>query len=298
MATPPRRRGFPVFGLLLIAVGGLLLLQTLGIVPWSVWADLWRLWPAALIASGIGIIFGKRAPWLAGALIALLLAGAVAFAAFGNNGLKQDAVERTTLSEPLGGAKSLNVTLDFGAGNIALGSLATGSSNIIEGVFDGNPQGVGETVARRGDMVEVTLQRKSPRFFFGGVSEEWDVRLSRNVAIELTLNAGASEINADLADLNVTDLAVKAGASDVSVTLPGKAERTFARLEVGAAELDVRVPAGVAARIRADAGVASVDVDQARFPKRGDVYESPDFDTADRRVEVEIRGGVADITVQ
>src|ERR671937_25958 len=46
-AAPPRRRGTVVWPLLLIAVGSLLLLQNLGLLPWSLWGQIWRLWPAA-----------------------------------------------------------------------------------------------------------------------------------------------------------------------------------------------------------------------------------------------------------
>ncbi|MBI4202315.1 MAG: hypothetical protein HY532_04270 [Chloroflexi bacterium] len=58
------------------------------------------------------------------------------------------------------------------------------------------------------------------------------------------------------------------------------------------------MPEGVAARIRTDTGLSSVDVDTERFPKVGDYYQSPNYGSAARRMEVEIKGGVSDITVR
>ncbi len=299
MAESPRRRGVPVFGLFLIAAGVLLLLQTLGVVPWAIWQGLWRLWPVLLIMGGVAILFGGRARWLAAAVIVLLLGGAIALAAYGSNGFRDDTEGVQGFSELLLDAKFLDATLDFGAGDIRLDALPADSVRLMEATLRGSGEKAKPSVSRTADRAFLRLERKSPRwFFFGGVKEEWDVSLSRTVAINLTINAGASNIAANLSELNVTALRLSAGASNVSLVLPGQAERAFARLDVGAAHVQVRVPEGVAARIRSETGVSSVDVNTARFPKVGGYYQSPDYDTAAKRVDVEIRGGVADITVR
>ena len=51
-----RRRGIPVFAIFLVTIGVVLLLQTTEVFPWDLWLDLWRFWPAILIASGINMI--------------------------------------------------------------------------------------------------------------------------------------------------------------------------------------------------------------------------------------------------
>ena len=53
-----RRLGIPVFALLLVLVGGVLLLQNLGVIPWELWLELWRLWPVLIIAFGLNLIVG------------------------------------------------------------------------------------------------------------------------------------------------------------------------------------------------------------------------------------------------
>jgi hypothetical protein len=52
-ATPPRRRGSVVWPLLLIAIGSILLLQNLGLLPGNLWGQIWRLWPLALVLIGL-----------------------------------------------------------------------------------------------------------------------------------------------------------------------------------------------------------------------------------------------------
>lgn len=49
------------FGLILIAGGVLLLLNTLNLLPWKVWDNVWRFWPLLLVLWGLQIIFGENA---------------------------------------------------------------------------------------------------------------------------------------------------------------------------------------------------------------------------------------------
>jgi len=55
-----RYRGSLVFPILLIAVGVVLLLNTLGLLPGNFWDGVWRLWPVLLIAIGLDGILRKR----------------------------------------------------------------------------------------------------------------------------------------------------------------------------------------------------------------------------------------------
>ena len=47
-----------IFGLLMVLAGIIFLFNTLGILPWSVWGIVGRLWPVILILIGVDIIFG------------------------------------------------------------------------------------------------------------------------------------------------------------------------------------------------------------------------------------------------
>ncbi|MDD4362649.1 MAG: DUF5668 domain-containing protein [Atribacterota bacterium] len=52
-------------GLAIALVGIILLLNNLNILNWSVWYNIFRLWPLLLISLGISLIFRKRLSWLA-----------------------------------------------------------------------------------------------------------------------------------------------------------------------------------------------------------------------------------------
>ena len=60
--------------LVLIGIGVLFLLGNLGLPAWRFWETLLYLWPVLLIAAGLELLVGRRAPW-AGWLIALIAVG-------------------------------------------------------------------------------------------------------------------------------------------------------------------------------------------------------------------------------
>lgn len=58
-------------GLAIILVGVILLLNNLSILEWSVWYNIFKLWPLLLVSLGISLIFRKRLSWLAPLVIVL-----------------------------------------------------------------------------------------------------------------------------------------------------------------------------------------------------------------------------------
>ncbi|MBI4770579.1 MAG: hypothetical protein HY784_09285 [Chloroflexi bacterium] len=176
---------------------------------------------------------------------------------------------------------------------------------LYSGVFGG---GLDKQVTRSGDRLEATLRPRSDDWaawrgawpWNWGLRSgfAWDVALNPAIPLAVTLETGASENELDLSGLRLTEITLKTGASATRLTLPASAGHTHARIESGAASVDVRVPEGVAARIHGVMGLGVLAVDQARFPKRDGGYESPDFIGAANRVELEVQGGVGSVSVK
>jgi hypothetical protein len=60
----------------------------------------------------------------------------------------------------------------------------------------------------------------------------------------------------------------------------------------------MQVPTGVAARIQIRSGVSGVSVDERRFPRVGAGNQSPDFDTAANKVEIDAQMGAGSIDIR
>jgi hypothetical protein len=124
-----------------------------------------------------------------------------------------------------------------------------------------------------------------------------NVRLTPNVPLDLKVSSGVTDATLNLQDLRVPSLTVETGASQTRLTLPAHGE-TMARIEGGAAGIDVTIPQNVAARIVVGDGPNAVTVDQTRFPRQGNEYRSAGFDTATDRVTLRIDVGASRLVVQ
>jgi hypothetical protein len=198
------------------------------------------------------------------------------------------------LAVPLDGARDAEVRIAFGAGRLSVGPAGPG--NLVDGSFEG---GVVATPAGPG---RVRLSNPHPAMWSWGWSHppfEWRAGLTAEVPLRLELETGASDNELDLSGLRVTDLRLRTGAAQTRVILPATG---IARVdaESGAAQVSFRVPGGVAARITSRMAIGTTDVDTARFPRMpdGSGWASPDFEANPNRVEIAVRGGVGQVTIE
>lgn len=261
------RRDNLFLGSLLILLGGLFYLKAAGILPGEV---LTWFWPLFLVALGIWVVAGVF--------------------------VERRALEgEETFSIPLGDARQASLKLAHGAGQVEI-SAGAPSGQLLVGPL---ARGMSHSSRLVGDKLEASIEA-GPTFvpFIGPRSGVWRFRLNGELPLTLHIEAGATQLNLDLSDLRLTYAQIKTGASSTRLTLPARAGSTLVDIEAGAASMDIRVPEGVAARIRSKEGVLALNVDTKRFPPLGQgVYQSADYDQAANRVEVSLEAGLGSVRV-
>jgi hypothetical protein len=126
-----------------------------------------------------------------------------------------------------------------------------------------------------------------------------NLNLNPNVPItSLSLKSGATDARLDLSALHVSDLDMSVGAASTWIRLPQAAGSTTVRIAGGASTITLEIPQEVAAQIRHRGGLSTVNVDQSRFPSVGDgMYRSPNYETAQNKVDVNLETGITTIQV-
>jgi hypothetical protein len=260
------RRGSIFWGIILVLAGGLFLLNNLGFLKVDVWN---LLWPFFLIALGIAFLWGT---------------------------IFRTSSRGEHVTIPLEGAGRARLKVRHGAGRLSIQS-GTQAGDLAEGYFGG---GLDYRTRRSGDDLDVEMS-VPPQFFpfaWGpGFNLDWNFQLTQDIPINLNVEGGANDANIDLSNLQVEDLTLKSGASSTQITMPANAGMTHTRIETGAASVKVRVPDGVAARIRAQGGLASIQIDTARFPQQGELYKSIDYEAAANRIDFDIQLGVGSVQI-
>ncbi len=257
-----------LWGWALILGGVVLLLENFGV--WAALGLSFRhvFWPLLLITVGLWLLLFRR---------------------------EGGAVEPQQLVIPSDGARRAHVTIEHGGGQLRVGDRAA-EGMLLSGTFG---DGVTPTIEHQGDEARITLAPRTsiPVVWpWGGAGRQWDVALTTAMPLTLRVQAGGSEVRLNLANLQVTRLRVGAGASDVEVVLPAHTS-VDATFEGGVASLVIRVPPEVAARIRLKGALYNAEIDEQRFPRQGDVYQSPDYGTATHRAEIALEVGMGSVRV-
>ena len=217
------------------------------------------------------------------------------------------AVRYSTLSlirEALPKRSRLRQHLPFALFLLAVASL-TGIAEPGKLVSGNFASGLDARVSKTGNKLNVVLQPQHhsfPDVFFpgnwiGGKGLSWEFGLSNELPLDLVFEVGAVDAHLDLTDLLVKNISLQTGASSTNLKLPAAAGTTYLKVEAGAASIDIQVPESVAARVETSAGLASINVDQTRFPKQGGVYQSVDYEKAENKVDIRIETGVSSIQI-
>jgi hypothetical protein len=259
------------WGLLVILLGVMLLLNTLGILTINAWQIFW---PLALIILGSWFLIGPLF-------------------------FKRGTVESQNLSLPLGQASSLKVKVNHGAGRLHIGSAPAGSQDAVSGTFVG---GVEYDSSLDSGELNVKLKTPTDMFWnmapFGGFQGfTWDVSINRHIPLKLKIDSGANESNLDLTDLNINELEIDTGASSTQLILPVPSGLMRIKIHSGAASVRIKVPDGAAAHFEIKQGMAGIHVDTARFLNTGNIYETTGYPSAANRIEAIIETGVGAIEI-
>lgn len=299
-ANQPPRWPSVVGPAILIIVGLTFLAQNLGLFEYNIWALLWRLWPVWLIAVGLDLVLGRRTAWgswLVLGLIVTIIGGALWFGS--SFGTLVVGTEPVSISQPVGDARQADVRIDSSVAKLFIS--AGNQDTLVEGtVVPLKNERLEKSAYSVGGTLVFTLKSKSQTVFgFSNVNIKaptWDLRLSDQIPLNLLIDAGVGESRLDLSRIQLRGLEVDAGVGDTEITLPANGKFRV-DIDAGVGEVTLRIPKELAARIHVDQGVGQVRV-RGDFAQSGKTYLSPDFGRSENQVEIEIDGGVGEITVE
>ena len=301
-------------GLLLAALGVLLLLTTTGVVSFGIWLELADYWPLLVILIGVELILVQRPFLVRAGVIVLTLAGAIVAASFSLPEYDPNEPLRTTYVEPLRDAETLYLDMAFIGGNVELISDTPGAgtlARLLAADFKSRPARVVREqsdgnirfyVMSSGPFLRHSsadgFTRHETRVSFPVGLADWSLIVSPNVEVEIEISSVATDLDLDLRNLNVRRLSVEAGMSDLRVQLPDDAGQTHVDIAAGAANVELVVPRGVAARIDVAAPLKSAWINPVRFIEADDEFWSPGYLEARNRVSIDIEGLSVDVIVR
>jgi len=215
---------------------------------------------------------------------ALLLAGCASRARVG-------ALQSESQSVELGDAESVRVEINYGAGNL---EVTGGAQKLLEADFNYNVDQLKPEVEYSNSKLVVWQPEAEGLPDFRGISgfqNEWDLRFSDEVPMDLSVDIGAGTSNLRLAGLSLTGLDINLGAGISTVDLSGDwAENLDVSIDAGAAELTVRLPSDIGVRVVVDRGPTVIQA--PGLTQNGNVYTNAAYGVSDVTLQLDLSTGI------
>jgi predicted membrane protein len=148
------------------------------------------------------------------------------------------------------------------------------------------------STAGRGDLIVEQPNTNVKRL--GNIRYEWDVRLHRDVPVDLRVKMGAGEAELDVGGLSLKGIDIDMGVGQLNLDLRGAPQRNYdVRIRGGVGEATVLLPRDVGVSAEAEGGIGEIEV--RGLHREGKRYVNDAYERAKVRVHLDIHGGIGSI---
>lgn len=290
---------FKLAPFLLIVLGAIFLLNNFGILPWSIWTNLWKFWPVLIILIGVEFLIGQSISLKTTAILLVLIfliPIIIAVNPITKNPLATDTLK---ISEELGTLTKAKIIIDLPATtlNIKGDPVAT---KLIKGSISfskaANKPKVSIEESFGQEIVRITQESTPGLLFLTSLKNNTDLTLSGQIPLEIQINTEASIQKINLTDLRVDSLEINSKASDMNIKF-GSTYSGTAKIKASASNLTITIPKEIEARIKIDSKVKNLSI-ASRFKSKNGVYQSKGFDKAFTRLDIQIESIAGSITIK
>lgn len=193
-----------------------------------------------------------------------------------------------------GSVQELHLDLDMRAGDVKVG---TGTHKLAQAYFTYTVPEWKPDIRydAQGTRANIGIrQHGEHRANIGNTKNEWDLRLSQDVPLYVTVNCGAGEAQLDLGSFPLRDVNVQMGVGKLDMDLRGEPKQDYnVHIHGGVGEATVRLPSSAGVYAEASGGIGSIETPNLRSV--GGHWVNDAYDRAKVRIHVTVEGGVGSI---
>lgn len=277
-----------LIGIVLIFLGAFWMLDNMGLIHWSIWSVLSQLWPLILIVVGVNIIFSKvkyiRLITWGIFFILFIVFGLYQQLQYGNEAFlngKQDFI-----LEKRAETKQGELNLQLGGGNLDL----NGTDDKLLKAYIPNP-GVQNKVKFENENENVVIdfeQRKEMIKIGTRKTYNYKFHLNKDIVWDLKGQVGAVNGTFDLSELYINKIDLDVGAANMKIIMGDRAIASELDINGGATNIDFIVPENVGVRVNMEGVLKDTNLDNLGWNKIDNYYLSPNYEKADRRIDIDI----------
>ncbi len=303
-------------GVLIVIVGAILLMNTTGYLPWSVWQAAVEYWPVIIIGLGIQVAFSKwRIPGVALAIIAILVLAILHPFPKSLGFPNRLFFQRAPMSKPLEYSKQLEVPLDSEVSALKISLVAPALDMEAKGDHtlgqDSEYAILGELSWDRYEPLVEVLPANNGSDMHASVKspvsegkdagkQNWNMRFHPSLPIEMTVTGGAIDLNLDLASFFVEHLTVSAGVANVELNFGLTGQESTVVISGGVANIGLVVPesAGLKVTVSGAPLATRVKTNELDLIKQGKSWVSRGYSSASTKINVTVSCGAGSIKLK
>ncbi len=296
------------WGMFFISLGGLVLLGNLTEINFQ-WSTAWKFWPTVLILIGISIMLKNQiGRAVVAALAGIVLALSIYASISATTSLITSDFEITidddneAIYDSTSFSQDFNDSIKTAALNFSGGAGSFRLFSTTDKLIDFKTQGVKDLYSLKrndsGTFSEIFFEMKGKSIKIGNQEYKNSVELSLNPnpVWDLNFEVGASSLDLDLTPFNVRKLNVNMGAAALRIKYGNMISTSDLEIDAGASDIDILIPEEIGCEIKTDAALSSKNF--VGFTKiKSDLYRTPNFDRAEKKLYIKIDCGISSITV-
>ncbi|SPE27103.1 conserved exported hypothetical protein [Candidatus Sulfopaludibacter sp. SbA6] len=196
----------------------------------------------------------------------------------------------------LDASERVTVDLNMGAGHLRVDG---GTQKLARADFTYNVASWKPYVRYRSAAGHGTLSIEQPsggHAHMGASKYEWDLRLNREVPVDMRVHFGAGDADLNLGSLSLRSVEVEMGVGKLNLDLRGNPKRNYdVRIRGGVGEATVRVPGDVGVYGEAEGGIGEIRT--TGLHQEGRRYFNSAYEHSKVTIHLDIRGGIGSIRV-
>jgi hypothetical protein len=206
------------------------------------------------------------------------------------------SVERTeTKDVEKDNAEIVRMEVEMAAGQL---TMSGGSDKLMSGTFTYDRDSLKPEVRYEGSSFRghLTVKQNSETRTMGKMKNEWNLRVSDDVPLDLTVKLGAGEGTLKLGDAALRNVEFNLGAGKCDVDLRGAPKKSYeVKIRGGVGEANVWVPKSVGIIAEAKGGIGEIQVHG--LTKDGDSYKNDAYGKSKTTIQLDVKGGIGAIHI-
>jgi hypothetical protein len=227
--------------------------------------------------------------------IAAILAAAAALTGCNLSSVPTGPVQYDSKVIDRDASESAHVSLHMGAGDM---KVSSGTEKLLRAYFTYNvPQFKPDVrYSTSGGVASITIDQPDSHAHIGHVKYEWDLRLNKEIPLDLDAHFGAGQAQLDLGGLNLRRVGVEMGVGQLSMDLRGAPTHDYSvSIHGGVGEAEVKLPNTVGIEATAVGGIGEISVNG--LTKEDGRWVNEAFKNPGVKVHLDVHGGIGAIHI-